>query len=185
MGTYLNLLSLCKLTNIVVARPGPPPPRSSSINYSAIYPSIPQTVGSSNAALSPRSSYLRVFTTRRPPTTRTSPTTRLTTARILPTVWHPRCSRLLRTPLMIYSNSAVTMLTILSGSRQLPWGGVILLNANEVTIVVLTDSCTPTLEEQLAIAVSPFLFPVFLLLVPAYLFMSFPSCNLLYSVDGW
>ena len=79
----------------------------------------------------------------------------------------------------------MTTLTILSGSRQLPWGGVILLNADEVTIVVLTDSCTPTLEEQLAIAVSPFLFPVFLLLVPAYLFMSFPSCNLLYSVDGW
>jgi hypothetical protein len=159
MGTHLNLLPLCKSTNIVVARPGPPPPRSPSINSPAMYPPMPQMVGSSNAALSPRSSCLRAFTTRRPPTTRTSPTTRLTTARTLPTVWCPRCSRLLRTPLTIYSNSAVTMLAILSGSRQLPWGGVILLKADEVNIVVLMDSCPSILDEELAAAVSPFLFP--------------------------
>ena len=51
------------------------------------------------------------------------------------------------------------MLTILSGSRQLPWGVFILLKAYEVNVVVLTDSCTSMLEEELAAAVSPFMFP--------------------------
>ena len=59
-----------------------------------------------------------------------------------------------------------------------------LLEADEVNIVVLMDSCTSILEAELAAAVSPIMLPfVCSRLLPFS--MSSPSCDLVYGVNGW